>query len=111
MLNAFKRNVNPVELFFVLIFVGVFATGCTRAMVKDATTDSAKKYVQEMGYGEFLGSSSPGTDADGDGYVSIDVRVRDGNGQERTLNLECTYSHTGIMSTGCKEKVVINKQK
>jgi hypothetical protein len=97
---------------YVLLVLAMVALigGCTRGTVKKAVTDSAKEYVVEMGYGEFIGSSSTGTDADGDGYVSIDVRVKNSAGAEETINLECTYSYVGF-TTGCKEKVIINKSK
>jgi hypothetical protein len=94
----------------LLLVMAVLIGGCTRGSVKKATTESAKKYVAEMGYGDFIGSSSTGTDADGDGYVSIDVRVKNHAGGEETLNLECTYTYVGF-TTGCKEKVIINKKK
>lgn len=91
----------------VVIVISLNMTGCTRSMVKKAVADSAKDYVNEMGL-EYIGSSSTGTDNDGDGYVSVDVRVKEGS-TTKTLNLECTYSFVGF-TTGCKERLILKNK-
>jgi curli biogenesis system outer membrane secretion channel CsgG len=97
-----KLGLISIVLMLVVLF------GCTRAQVKKAVVESAKKYSTELGY-EFIGASSTGEDSDGDSYVSVDVRVRSSSGQEEILALQCSYSFVGF-ETGCKRRNVINVQ-
>jgi len=95
---------NPGSIVFVLLIVVALAMGgCTRGQRKNAVKESAKDYVNDLGY-EFIGASGSTTDSDGDGYIAVDVRVKDDKGETQLLKLECTFSYVGF-ETGCKARV------
>lgn len=91
-------------LAFVILMVAILSTnGCTRGQRKDAVKAAAEEYAQDLGY-TFIGASGSTTDSDGDGYIAVDVRVKDNEGKTQLLKLECTYSYVGF-ETGCKTRV------
>lgn len=99
-----KRFFDSVTVVFVLLVTTVLTlSSCTRGQRKDAVKDAAQEYIADLGY-EFLGASGSTDDSDGDGYIAVDARVKDGSGNEQLLKLECTYSYIG-RETGCKTRV------
>lgn len=101
-----------ISVVVVMFGLGImFLSGhmVPRNIIKNKVVQTAEKYCDELSM-DYIGGSTPGTDSDGDGYVSIDARCKDKDtGKVERINLECSWSMVGF-PTGCKEKVSIRNQ-
>ena len=85
-------------------------TGCT-TLHESAAESEVEVYVRKMfPSATLIGKSCVGGDSDGDGYVSCSANIRNQDGSEQQLSLECAKWMTPFLS-GCKDKTGVIKQK
>ena len=98
-----------IELMIVISILGIVgailfrACGGVNLGSAEHAQENATKYLNNMGY-EFKGVSCTGTDSDGDGYISCDVNLSDGN----RLRLDCASGGVMTRTEGCKEKAAVD---
>lgn len=89
-----------VKLIFVALSL-MLVVGCTSTGKAD---NQSEDYVKKMYPGWVVeGKNVMPFDSNDDGYVSVDVRIKNSStNEERTLYLECAKAFQ--MNQGCKER-------
>ncbi len=104
---------NTISLIHAALIVSVLfvMSGCDyRAKAESHAEESLQDYVAQL-YPEWtiVGFNIMELDGDGDGYVDVDVRIKNpANGEGKMLALSCAIF--GNINSGCKARAIGTNQ-
>lgn len=109
-----RRGFTLIELLIVIAILALLAVvlgaglrGCAGQQASKADTEF-RQYLSTM-YPEYTVKAIAGADrdTDGDGYLSLQARLIDKDGNERIIRAQCA---SGFWNHGCKEVPVFQDQ-